>query len=102
MRKAEADLAAANRLSRGKEPLHDIVCFHCEQCAEKYLKALMEELGLTIPKIHALKHLLDSLLPHHPSLKPLQRGLLFLTGFAVETRYLDRNATKRQAASART
>jgi hypothetical protein len=62
----------------------------------------MEELGLTIPKIHALKHLLDSLLPHHPSLKPLQRGLLFLTGFAVETRYLDRNATKRQAASART
>src|SRR5437870_4088055 len=100
VRKAEADFVAANRLSRGKAPLHDIVCFHCQATAEKYLKALMEEVGLTVPKTHALKYLLDCLLPHHPSLKSLERGLLFLTGFAVETRYLERNATKREAVSA--
>ena len=46
--KAEADYRAAGRLHRGSDPLHDIVCFHCQQCAEKYLKGLLEELGLAI------------------------------------------------------
>ena len=44
IRKAEADHHAAVKLHRGSDPLHDIVCFHCQQCAEKYLKAL-DELG---------------------------------------------------------
>jgi len=32
VRKAEADYLAANRLRRGSGPLHDVVCFHCQQC----------------------------------------------------------------------
>ncbi len=100
VKKAEADHEIAKLLSRGRTPFHDAVCFHCQQCAEKYLKGLMEERGLPVPKIHILKHLLDSLLPYHPSLDSLRRGLLILNGYAVETRYLDKHATKRQAASA--
>ncbi|MCE9531588.1 MAG: HEPN domain-containing protein [Planctomycetes bacterium] len=50
MRKAEADFAAANDLAPRSQPVHDIVCFHCQQCAEKYLKALLEELGSNIPR----------------------------------------------------
>ena len=38
VRKAEADYVIARQCSRGKIPLHDGVCFHCQQCAEKYLK----------------------------------------------------------------
>ena len=48
VKKADADFVAANKLRRGRVALHDQVCFHCQQAAEKYLKALMVELGLTI------------------------------------------------------
>jgi HEPN domain-containing protein len=100
VRKAEADHVVARRSSRGKTPLHDLVCFHCQQCAEKYLKALLEELGLSVPKTHELGRILRSLRPHHPTLDSVRRGLDFLTQFAVDTRYPGENATKRQAEAA--
>jgi len=100
VRKAEADYLAARRLRRGRDPLHDVVCFHCQQCAEKYLKALLEELSLTIPKTHNLVSLLPLLTPHHPSLRSLRRGLDYLTRYAVDTRYPGDSASKRQAVAA--
>jgi predicted nucleotidyltransferase len=53
--KAESDFRAARKLYRGKEPFHDQSCFLCQQCAEKYLKALLVEIGATIPYTHILK-----------------------------------------------
>jgi HEPN domain-containing protein len=100
VRKAEADHRAAERLAAGSDRLHDQTCFFCQQSAEKYLKALLDELGLTIPRIHYLDDLLDRLLPFHSSLRSLRRGLIFLTPFAVDTRYPGDNASKRQAAAA--
>ncbi len=100
VRKAEADLALARQASRSKIPLHDGVCFHCQQCAEKYLKALLEELGLAVPKTHDLDQLLLLLHSHHSTLRSLRRGLVFLTSFAVGVRYPGDNATKRQAVAA--
>ena len=44
--KAEADFDAAHELASSKSRLHDSVCFHCQQSAEKYLKALLAERGL--------------------------------------------------------
>jgi HEPN domain-containing protein len=80
--------------------MHETVCFHCQQCAEKYLKALLEELSLAVAKTHDLVQLLAALLPHHPSLGPLRRGLKLLTGFAVDPRYPGLNPTKRKAVAA--
>ena len=100
VRKAEMDWAIAQQSARSGEPLHDGVCFHCQQCAEKYLKALLEELGLTIPRTHNLDDLLNFLSPHQRSLRAMRRGLIFLTDFAVDTRYPGRNASKRQASAA--
>jgi HEPN domain-containing protein len=80
--------------------LHDVVCFHGQQCAEKYLKALLEELGLSVPKTHVLDRVLRLLLPHHPTLRSIRRGLDFLTQFAVDIRYPGDNASKRQAEAA--
>ncbi len=76
------------------------MCFHCQQCVEKYLKGLLEELGLTVPKTHDLGHLLADLIPRYPSLRSLRRGLVSLTAFAVRARYPGMSATKRQATSA--
>jgi HEPN domain-containing protein len=100
VKKAEQDYFLAKQGSQSKVPVHDGVCFHCQQCVEKYLKGLMEELGLFVPKTHDLDLLLTALMPHHPTLRPLRRGLLFLSDFAVDTRYPGSSASKRQAAAA--
>ncbi len=100
VQKAEGDFVAVRKLARGSEPAHDATCFHCQQGAEKYLTAILEELGHTIPRTHNLVALMRLLMTHYASLRRLRRGLDFLTRFAVDTRYPGDNATKRQAAAA--
>jgi HEPN domain-containing protein len=100
VRKAEADWLIAVQSSQSETPVHDGVCFHCQQCVEKYLKGLLEEQGLSISKTHDLDKLRTVLLPHYPSLRPLRRGLVFLTTFAVTTRYPGDDANQRQAEAA--
>jgi HEPN domain-containing protein len=100
VKKAEEDYEVAKQGHRSKVPVHDSVCFHCQQCAEKYLKGLMEEAGLSVPKTHFLDELQIALAPYHPALRSLRRGLLFLTNFAVDFRYPGSNARKRQAVAA--
>jgi HEPN domain-containing protein len=98
--KAEKDYRVALILARSREPFHDQACFHCQQCAEKYLKALLQELGLPVPRTHNLLALRTLLLPHHGFVRPLRRGLEFLSRFAVGPRYPLYDATKRQARAA--
>ena len=38
---AEEDLALARTALRRKQPLASGACFHAQQCAEKYMKALL-------------------------------------------------------------
>ena len=58
--KAEGDLRTARReFSVSDEPNYDAACFHAQQCAEKYLKARMIEVGVTFPRIHDLEALLN-------------------------------------------
>jgi HEPN domain-containing protein len=80
--------------------MHDLVCFCCQQVAEKYLKAILNENGLSVPRTHDLEDLLSLLLPSHPELAAYRRGLKFLIQFAVDPRYPGFRANKRQAASA--
>jgi HEPN domain-containing protein len=100
VKKAEEDHQAAKQARRSSNPLHNVVCFHCQQCAEKYLKGLMEELGLPVPKTHFLDPLAKALAPHYPSVRSVRRGLLFLSLFSVDFRYPGYNARKRQAVAA--
>ena len=98
--KAEADLEGAQELALAGRSYHDLICFHCQQSAEKYLKALLIERGLSFPKTHRLEDLLLLLLPHDASLKKLRRTLVALTRYAVDYRYPDESATKRQSQAA--
>jgi HEPN domain-containing protein len=97
LRKAEADVAVAKRIRQHHPPLHDAVCFHCQQAAEKFLKALMQELSLAIPKTHDLDDLLRRSVSHFATLRSLRRGLVFLSDFAVDPRYPGAHTSKRQA-----
>ena len=65
--KAEGDFATLERETRArKAPNYDGVCFHAQQCAEKYLKALLVEADLPFLRTHDLVVLLDQLLPLYP------------------------------------
>src|SRR5947209_20119088 len=98
--KAEEDMEAARSLAGLPKPKRDAACFHCQQAAEKYLKALLQELGLAVPRTHDLEDLLDLLLPRDATLKPLRRGLASLTRYAVEYRYPGLRARTREMQSA--
>jgi len=53
--KAEGDLATATRELRVRvAPNYDAVCFHAQQCAEKYLKARLQESGTPFGRTHDL------------------------------------------------
>ena len=58
--KAEADYEAAKTLVRSrKKGLPDVVCYHCQQSVEKYLKAYLTFRRVQFPKTHDLEKLLD-------------------------------------------
>ncbi len=93
--KAEEDYLAAMDLSRRrKRPLWSGVCFHAQQCAEKYLKARMEEAGLSIPRTHDLEIILNQLLPVEPLWVAFRPAAQTLTDYAVDFRYPGHNAGK--------
>jgi HEPN domain-containing protein len=86
--KAEGDWRTARReFAVCEGPNYDAVCFHAQQCAEKYLKARMIEGGLSIPRIHDLEALLNLLLPVEPQWSWLMQPAITLSVMAVEVRY---------------
>lgn len=99
--KAEEDfLAALDLARRRKQPLWNSVCFHAQQCAEKYLKARMEEAGLPVAKTHDLEVLLSRLAPVEPLWTAMVPAAQNLTDFAVDFRYPGDNATCAEARQA--
>jgi HEPN domain-containing protein len=88
VQKAEDDFEAArDLLRRRKRPLPDQVCFHAQQAAEKYLKALLTHNRVEFAKTHDLLELLGLALRVEPGLEVLREELSILNPFAVLTRY---------------
>jgi HEPN domain-containing protein len=98
--KAEADYAAALLLRRSrKKGTRDIVCFHLQQCVEKYLKARLAEAGISFPRTHDLERLLDLTLAVEPMWATLRPAMALVTDYAVEVRYPGRTASPAQTRS---
>lgn len=93
--KAEGDYATARREVRArKNPNYDAVCFHAQQCVEKYLKALLQEQNTSFGRTHNLIVLLDLVLKKYPQLELIRSELEFLSVFAVLVRYPGESADK--------
>jgi HEPN domain-containing protein len=85
--KAEGDLAVALREMAAPAPVYDVICFHAQQCAEKYLKALLEEHKIYFDKTHDLLVLLELAAGNLPELDPLKAELDHLGSFGIAVRY---------------
>lgn len=95
--KAEGDWAVAQREMGASTPVWNVVSFLAQQCAEKYLKAILEEHNIAFGKTHDLVVLLNSsglLLPELNSQKP---SLAHLSTFGIATRYPGTQADRRAA-----
>lgn len=99
--KAEGDLLTARREYRvRKSPNFDAVCFHTQQAAEKYLKAILQENGMPIPRIHSLIDLLALISKGNPGFLILQADANMLEGYAVQFRYPGLSANRVDAKAA--
>ena len=92
--KAEVDDKAALELARRRrDPLPDAVCFHCQQCAEKYLKAFLVLRRTPFPKVHDLIALNTLCSPEDAEFDQIVGALECLVGYDVAVRYPGESAT---------
>ena len=85
--KAEEDFELSKSALKRKKPLLTGACFHAQQCAEKYMKALLVSKGADFPKTHDLL-MLNKLCSQKGILLEVDAKLLsILTDYAVRTRY---------------
>lgn len=85
--KAENDLKiAVIALQAGEDCPTDAVAFHAQQCAEKYLKAVLVFNGIDFPKIHDIGELI-ALLPYDIAIGISVEKQRRLTSYATVTRY---------------
>jgi len=86
--KAEGDYRSADALLHQIEiPEVDTACFHCQQCAEKYVKAFLTEHGIDFPRYHDLVRLLELCLTVDASFENIRDQLRRLENYGVIIRY---------------
>ena len=96
--KSEEDWNMARQLNRQrKDPSYSGVCFHCQQSAEKYLKAYLIENNAPFARTHDLLVLHQLIVQVQPTWQGLQLPLLSLNPFAVAYRYPGLSATQADA-----
>jgi HEPN domain-containing protein len=99
--KAEGDFHTAEREWRVRKNRNfDAICFHVQQCVEKYMKGRMQEEDVRFPKIHDLSKLLDICVKFEPLWEPFRNSLVPLTNYAVIYRYPGFRCSKADAKSA--
>ena len=85
--KAEVDYRTAQRLMRDREPIREAIAFHCQQAAEKYLKAFLVRHQVEFPKTHNLEQLLELMGPIAPELAASLEETEVLSPYGVDIRY---------------
>jgi HEPN domain-containing protein len=84
---ADMDLKSAEYLL-GMQPVPmEIICYHCQQSAEKCLKGLLLSKGIDPPRIHDMKELCHLCEPFLPNAAELLPKCIFLNPYGVQPRY---------------
>jgi HEPN domain-containing protein len=83
--KAEEDYYDARLLRQRRK--YDTAGFHAQQCAEKYMKAVLQDAGVPPERTHQLSELLADLIQVNPMWDTLREATEALKDFAVRVRY---------------
>lgn len=86
MRKAESDLANAELCLSARRAL-DTACFHCQQAAEKALKAYLTDQRIPFPFVHDLEKLVTLCAQHDSEFAAVAAAASGLTPYAVALRH---------------
>ncbi|MCL2062904.1 MAG: HEPN domain-containing protein [Candidatus Cloacimonetes bacterium] len=86
---AKKDLRLAKLAASEDDPYVEGVCFHCQQCAEKVLKAYLIYNGIKYKFIHDLKMLLQECEKIDNTLSGFETHCQILTGYSTDMRYWD-------------
>ncbi len=89
LQKAMNDLLNADNNLKSEIVPFDTVCFHCQQAAEKLLKAYLVGKGQKYPFTHDLFLLLEKIEPLNSDVKKLRDSCSILMPYAVEICYPD-------------
>ncbi|HET7089985.1 MAG TPA: HEPN domain-containing protein [Anaerolineae bacterium] len=88
VKKAEDNyISAVALLRRRSRPVPDVVCNQCQQCAEKYLKALLVRHRIDFPKTHDLIQLKNMLVQADTDVQLMTSHLATLLPYAIDVRY---------------
>jgi HEPN domain-containing protein len=85
---ADTELSSAEYLTNMRHPSPDaVICYLCQQAAEKYLKGFLVVHNMEPPKIHNLLDLLRICEPLHTNFSSLSAKCAFLNPYGVIPRY---------------
>jgi len=85
--KARNDMRSAERLLTADPPLLDTAVYHCQQVAEKALKAYLTLQDAPFQKTHVLSLLVEQCMEFDASFSQIRDSAEILTPFAVAFRY---------------
>ncbi|MCX6250010.1 MAG: HEPN domain-containing protein [Bacteroidetes bacterium] len=90
LRKAYEDISTVNILMQNNQSPPAIICYHCQQAAEKLLKCFLVENDIEFPRTHDLTLLLERyILPLDPDFEEIRQSAIDLSEFSVTSRYPD-------------
>ena len=84
---AEMDLISANHLMSLVPIPVEIICYHCQQSAEKALKGYLIFLDIKPSRTHNIENLIQSVEEKDPDIMKLGKHAVLLSSYAVSTRY---------------
>ncbi len=87
MVKAWRDLETARRAATGEPPFYDVAVYHCQQAAEKAVKAFLVHHGKPYEKTHDIEVLTDLACEIDSNFNTLADAADALTPYATRFRY---------------
>ncbi|MDE3087921.1 MAG: HEPN domain-containing protein [Chloroflexota bacterium] len=99
--KAEGNYVSALALKKERnKSVTDVICNQCQQCAEKYLKALLVRHGIDFPNTHDLDELEDLVIGPDPDVRLIDKFLIVLNPYGIDIRYPGLRAAPEEAKEA--
>lgn len=84
---AKSDIDSAEFLTNMESYSSSIICYHCQQCAEKLLKGFIAFNGGNVQRTHSLLRLIKTCSEYDPSFDSLLPHCVDLDDYATNVRY---------------